>query len=220
MKHLLLLFALVCFLFVGNHLMAQEVKLNDNFVVESDGTVRYDNSASVFEDLRVSANTVKLRGASVPTYGTFVNSSLQILWFDGTSDQEVFFSVQIPHSYKVNSDLYPHVHWTTSTGTPDNSTNTVKWVLEYAVAEIGSTFSVDTKSSDQIIESISPSGTEQHLITSLGTIPGSNIGISTILICRLYREGEADGFGNDAGLLSFDIHYEIDTSGSRSEFQK
>jgi hypothetical protein len=73
-----------------------------------------------------------------------------------------------------------------------------------------------------VLGSISISGTGQHLITSLGTIPGTNLGISTILVCRLYRAtGDAsDTFANEVGLLGFDIHYEKDTEGSRQEFTK
>jgi len=43
-----------------------------------------------------------------------------------------------------------------------------------------------------------------------------------MLVCRLYRDGgaAADDFGNTAGLLGFDIHFEKDTQGSRQEYIK
>jgi hypothetical protein len=67
-----------------------------------------------------------------------------------------------------------------------------------------------------------PSGTGQHLITSLGTIAGTGLGISTVLVCRLFRAtGDGnDTFANEVGLLGFDFHYEKDTQGSRQEFVK
>lgn len=142
------------------------------------------------------------------------------LWgFSSTTEQEVYFTVQIPHSYKVGSTLYPHVHWTTITGTP--STNNVTWELEYTIVKIGGTFGTTTTvTGNTIIPSIgTPTGTGQHLITPLTSISGTNIDISTILVCRLYRP-VVGGFANNAYLLGFDIHYESDMPGSRQDFIK
>lgn len=48
--------------------------------------------------------------------------------------------------------------------------------------------------------------------------------VSSMLACRLFRDatgaGGTDDLDNDAGVLEFDFHYEIDTMGSRSEYLK
>jgi len=142
---------------------------------------------------------------------------------DTGQENELFFNVQIPHGYKVGTNLFPHVHWTTMTGTPNSTNARVTWSLEYSVIAIGGTFSTTTtNTSSTIIASITPSGTSQHLITSLGPISGTGLGISSIIICRLYRNATSptDDFPNTAGVLGFDIHYEQDTQGSRQEFVK
>lgn len=134
----------------------------------------------------------------------------------------MYFTVQIPHSYKVGTNLYPHIHWTTKSGTPSGTD--VVWGLEYTWMTIGGTFGNTTLSTgNTIIDAIgTPSGTGQHLITPLGTITGTTQGISTIITCRLYRatSDSRDTFGSTTGLLGFDIHFEKDTEGSRKEYEK
>lgn len=212
---------------------SQEVKINNNLVVESDGTFRLDNTATVWDDVMVFPDATNRGGSNAPLWGGQSSSAFKknasgtsqgvFLWmFSAGTEQELYFTLQIPHGYKVGSTLYPHVHWTTSAGTP-SGTNVV-WGLEYSVMAIGGNFGVTTTllSNTTIAAIGTPSGTGQHLITSLGTIDGTNLGISTIMICRLYRAtgNSNDTFSNEAGFLGFDIHIEKDTEGSRSEYSK
>ena len=59
-----------------------------------------------------------------------------------------------------------------------------------------------------IFDAITPSSTQD--------------GISSMICCRLFRDAtnEADTYEGDAGLLEFDLHYIIDTLGSREEYTK
>lgn len=221
---LTLMFVLSAFSFT----ISQNVKVNSNFVIEPDGTQRLDGAATVWDDLMVFPDATSRGNSYPPTWRVFKKNSTDnsqgvYLWFfSSSSEQELYFTAQIPHSYKVGSALFPHVHWTTVTGTPINSN--VVWGLEYSVIAIGGTFPyTSTVRATSIIGGItSISGTGQHLISAFESIPGSNLGISTVICCRLYREvsNNGDTFGNEVGLLGFDIHYEKDTEGSRSEFTK
>lgn len=209
---------------------AQEVKINSNLVVESDGTLRMDGNATVWDDLMVYPDATSKGGSKAPVWGGSSgafkkNGSSQgvFIWmFHKTTEQEVYFTVQLPHSYKVGTALYPHVHWTTAIGTPTR-TNVV-WGLEYSVIAIGGSFpNTSTLTGNSVISPIATiSGIGQHLITSLGSISGTNLGISTVIACRLYRDAtnSIDAFDEEVGLLGFDIHYEKDTQGSREEFVK
>jgi hypothetical protein len=220
-------------MFIATILKAQEVKVNNNFVVESDGTMRLDGAATVFDDVMIYPDATSRGGSNPPTWGGAGANAFKrnagstsqgvFLWmFSASSEQEVYFTIQIPHGYKVGSDIFPHVHWTTATGTP-SGTNVV-WGLEYTASAIGGNFPVtNTLTSNSIIPVIgSPSGTGQHLITSLGAISGTGLGISTVLVCRLFRatSNVSDTFANEVGLLGIDFHIEKDTEGSRSEFSK
>ena len=226
-KTLIILLGLIMY----NNIQSQEVKINSNFVVEADGTIRSDGAATTWDDLMVYPDATTKSGSNAPTWTRFaLNGTSQgvFLWmFDPATEQELYFCVQIPHSYKVGSTLQPHVHWTTSTGTP-SGTNVV-WGLEYTIMKIGGNFSTTTTllTANSVISSIgTPTGVNQHLITSFGGITSgtspNDIGISTIMVCRLFRKAAdaADTFANPVALLGFDIHYEKDTQGSRAEYVK
>jgi hypothetical protein len=214
-----------------NSVLGQEVKINSNFVVEADGTFRMDNAASTWDDLMVFPDATTKGNSNSPVWTKFgANGASQgvFLWaFDPTIEQELYFTIQIPHSYKLGSTLQPHVHWTTFSGTP-SGTNVV-WGLEYTMMKVGGTFSTTTTllTANTVIPSIgTPTGVGQHLITEFsgitsGTSP-NDIGISTILMCRLFRKAadSNDTFAYPVGLLGFDIHYEKDTQGSREEYVK
>jgi hypothetical protein len=222
---------IICLIGIAIQTKAQEVKINTNMVVESDGTLRMDSTATVWDDLMVypdatsrgNSNAPLLGGSAATAFKKNGSSQGVFLWmFSNSSEQELYFTVQLPHSYKVGSTIYPHVHWTTATGTP-SGTNVV-WGIEYTVVAIGGSFSTTTMLTSNTVISLigTPTGTGQHLITSLGNISGTNLGISSVLICRLYRAtGDAsDTFANEVGLLGIDFHYEKDTQGSRTEFVK
>lgn len=197
--------------------------------IEPDGTLVMKGKSTVFNDLMVFPDATSKGGSTTPTWTLFKkneagNSQGVFLWmFSPTTEQEVYFTVQIPHSYKVGSDIYPHVHWTTTSETLPTGTNVV-WGLEYTVMKIGGKFGNTTIStSNTVIPPIgTPTLTSQHLITSFPAILGNGIEISTILVCRLYRAVAEpnDTFGFSVGLLGFDIHYESDTQGSHTEFTK
>lgn len=203
----------------------------DHTKFESDGTIVMEGAATVWDDFLVNPDATSRGGSNVPVWGGSgatafkKNGSSQgvFLWmFSASTEQEVYFTVQLPHKYKVGTDLYPHVHWTTATGTPTRTN--VAWGLEYTVVKIGGTYpNTIIATGNSVIGGIPTiTGVGQHLITSLPVISGSGIDISTIIVCRLFRNvtDANDTFANEVGLLSMDFHYEIDTEGSRSEFTK
>lgn len=142
-------------------------------------------------------------------------------YFSPTTRNEVFFNVQMPHAWKEGTDIHPHVHWFPAiSGAPGQR---VQWGMEYTWANLGTVFSNTTIISGNIA---SPSGLyfqeSQHLLTSLGEINGSGQTLSSMLVCRLFRDAEdsADSYPGFVGFLEFDFHYEIDTMGSQEEYSK
>lgn len=220
---------LTILLIVGSSyfVMGQEVKINNDFVVESDGTMRLENNATVWDDLNVFPDATTRSGSNSPTYSLFKNNGsgsqgVLLNYFSSTTEQELYFTVQIPHSYKLGTDLLPHVHWTTSSGTPSGSD--VVWGLEYTVMAIGGNFpNTQIIYATNVISEIgTPSGTGQHLISGFPAISGSGLGISTVLVCRIFRAvaQSGDTFGNNTGFLGIDFHYEQNTMGSRTLWTK
>jgi len=167
-----------------------------------------------WDDLRVFAQSTKQNPlTSKPDFGSFVGGLLTYL-FDPSDKETVHFSIQLPHGYKLGTDLYPHVHWCPT----NTNTDEVIWNLEYSIAEISGTFA----STSALTASATPGGTAyEHILTSFNTIDGSSLTeLSVILICALSRDGASDSYDADVGFLEFDIHYQIDSVGSEKEFIK
>jgi len=234
MKHLTNFLLVISFFAISTALYAAgEVKINTDLTVESDGTLVSSGNATVWNDINIYPDAFTSVGSTVPTQVRFKrdagNSSQGVLlWsFSNSTEQEVYFQVQLPHGYKEGTTLYPHVHWTTFSTDPTGSV--VEWALEYTVMKMGGTFSTTTIISGYTPVSV-PTGAGQHTVTSLGTIASgttpNNLEISTVLVCRLFRNSannplinagvDRDTYAAGAGLLGFDIHYESDLAGSRS----
>ena len=174
-----------------------------------------------WDDVRIDATTAKIGGVRVPDFAKFRNDGLGSVgvyayMFDGTNADELFFSVQLPHSYDEGTDLKPHVHWSPMTAGSGN----VVWGLECSTAPLNGTFPATSFST----VTTGAGGTQyKHQVASLSPdISGSGLGISSVLLCRLYRNGPSgsDTFAGDAALLEIDFHYQMDSIGSANETSK
>lgn len=172
---------------------------------------------TVWDDLRVPVSSIKRIGNSDPDWETFLDGTYALA-FDKSVDQEVAFFVQIPHSWKLGTDLHPHVHWSPS----DTDTGSVTWKLEYTIADITGTFGSTTTMS---VTDAADGTAYKHQYADLGDIDMSGYtdtgDVSIILICRLYRDvDDGDDYDADAFLHEIDFHFEKDTIGSRQETSK
>lgn len=199
--------------------------------VESGGELTLLGDATRWDDIMVPITATKLGGSKDPTFSKFRDDGagsqgVFLYWFSPSSEEELYFSVQMPHKW-AGTAIYPHVHWTASTnsdGTPANQK--VTWALEYAWTDIQAAF--PAASSIAIGSTHTPNDANivagKHYLTSISPITptATQDGISSMLICRIYRDGDAtdDTFEQSAGMLQFDFHYEIDTMGSKTELAK
>jgi hypothetical protein len=169
-------------------------------------------SDTFWEDLRVPASSIK-PGSASPTWATFKDGT-NTWHFSKVSDNEVEFSAQLPHAYKEGTDIYPHVHWSPT----DTDTGNVVWKLEYTWANFEGTFPSTTTIS---VTDAADGTSHKHQIAILPTITGTSKTVSSMIICRLYRDVSApDDYDNSAALLEFDFHFERDSAGSDEEYVK
>lgn len=139
-------------------------------------------------------------------------TGLRCYGFSGTNNtpDELFAFFELPHGYKEGSDLHVHVHWTPETADIAD----VKWQCSYSVAPVNGSFGVE----ELITGTESTAGLNSHILTALSpVIDGTNLKIGSIIACRLFRNAQdsADTYTGHAVLLSFGIHYQADTLGSR-----
>lgn len=194
----------------------------NNYATISDaGWLSLTGTATAFDDLRISGAMVMV-GATAPALTAFGPSgSLKVLVFEEGQHDEVHFELQIPHTYKEGSNIYPHVHWTPITTEAGN----VVWELEYAWSNINGTFGAP---GNMASAATAAGGTAWvHKMTDLleggnNYIDGTGKTISSMLVCRLHRNaGEgSDSLTEGVAFLEFDVHYEIDTLGSNTASTK
>jgi hypothetical protein len=191
-----------------------------------------NGGATTYTDLVVPPYAARNSSSATPVWTEFLEKTTGSLGFytfaysnaDLDEDkEEIFFNIQLPHDYKQGSDIFPHVHWSAKAAP---GTNRVLWKFEYQWVNHTGTFSNTTKST---LTGYTLAGTAgrsvaayEHVITPLGFIAGTDKTISSMLVCRLSRmtKDSNDNFANNAFLISFDVHFEIDSFGSKDEYVK
>jgi hypothetical protein len=167
-----------------------------------------------WEDMRFPASAFNPPGeVSDPGYDTTNGGFL----FDAAGTEVLFMQAQLPHTWKEDTVLKPHVHWQKTT----SATGTVYWKLEYKWCPIGEVMDAAFTTLFSTTPAVSDDDTaNKHALTALGEISGTGKTISDMLIMKLSRVGASDTYGADARLIEFDIHYQIDGDGSRQEYIK
>lgn len=205
-------------------------------IIQSDGTItadtliingvlktnRIEYDSTYWDDTQVPALSIKT-GATAPamTAGFAGNNSFELPYFQGGSstNDQCWFTIQLSHRYKEGSDIYPHLHWAPTTNVVSGS-DTVVWELIYTWATMDSLYS----SGDTIITKCAPGANRQwyHELNSFAAINGTGQKVSSIIICRLRRldADASDTYTGSAAFLGFDIHFEIDSPGSKTEIIK
>jgi len=170
----------------------------------------------VWDDLRFPVSNVRITGTNPASWEVF--NGFQVLGFEAqaVNDEQIYFLAQLPHSYKHGSNIKFHVHW--SPETDDNAT--VRWGLEYVWANINDSLSASSTTVYKDVNIENNGG--DHLITTIAEIDGSNKTLSSMLLCRLFRNSSHanDNFDDIAYLFEADFHFQIDQLGSRQEFIK
>lgn len=193
--------------------------------IDADGSLSYEGSATRFDDLKVPVNSTTKGGTRDPDWKVLKNNGSSqgvfLQWFDKDVEEELYFSVQMPHAWKEGSPIMPHVHWTAETNVGSSK---VVWGLEYTWTNVGDLFGSTTIITGS--DPIAPIGTVdayEHAITALGSeIDATGKTLSSMLVCRIFRQATngVDNFSGDAGLLEIDFHFQIDSDGSKEEFTK
>jgi len=174
--------------------------------------------AIVYEDIERSVNRVKAIAGRVPAVTTYSGSTVLDFDYQANVNNEkgvTIDPVQLPHKYAEGEDIYFHVHWVPET----DDDAAVVWKLVYEWVNINGVFS--GTSSIEATQAIDAQG-DTHLVTGLGTIDGTGMTISSVLMCSLYRHSSdaADTFDDSAYLVTCDFHYPVNSLGSRTEWVK
>lgn len=168
---------------------------------------------TVYNDI-VSPITNVASTPQAPTY----DETVQSYYFHDdilASQDYVYVSIQLPHSYKEGTNLGCHIHWLPSS----SNVGAVNFSIEYVWTNYTATQTATTK----ISALDTTTGTVlQHRILNFPVITGTGKTISSTFKAKLMRESAStqDTFTGNAYVDFFDCHYEMDTLGSASEYGK
>lgn len=145
---------------------------------------------------------------------TIISHGVFMYYFNKDIVQELFFTAQLPHSWAEGTDIEPHVHYVRSV----KDTGTVVWGLEYTWENMNDIFGKTTTiyTYDPV-----PSIAGKQIYQSFGLIDGSGKKVSSMLVCRIFRDAlnPKDTYAHEVGLLEIDFHIKNNSIGS-SNIQK
>jgi hypothetical protein len=175
-------------------------------------------SAVLWDDLRTPLTSGKFAGVKDPSFIPFLGSVRAYSFADqalAVNEEEGFFIMQIPHTYKEGSIIIPHLHWAPST----TDIGVTRWGLEYTWQNVHEVFASPTTI---YAESETNGLAHEQLIASFPSIDGTGKLISSMMVCRLFRNSSHanNTYGAGAFGLELDIHFQKNTDGSDRAFIK
>jgi hypothetical protein len=179
----------------------------------ADGTLTLHGTATVWDDVVVNLSNIKAPASDPPTWRSY--KGCEVPAFGASGKNTLYFTCQIPHKYKLASDINFHFH----AAYPNANAGNSRWQFTYSWANIAGTFATETT---VLATFAAPGVADNHALHSFGTISGTGKGMSSVLLCSLTRLGAdgADTYGSDIYALSADFHIEFDALGSSQELVK
>jgi hypothetical protein len=137
------------------------------------------------------------------------------LLFPTTLDAHVAGIAQMPHAWLRGSAIKPHIHWAKTTA--DAGGLDVAWEFRYSIWEVGATAlsATDWGAGTLVVGDLTTA--EKHNITSFSEITMTGYKESVVLWWEIRRNVANDTYGENARLLEFDIHYQVNKQGTFSE---
>lgn len=131
------------------------------------------------------------------------------------NEQEAMFSIQLPHSYKRGTAVYPHLHFIPST----TNGGDIVWGLEFVSGPLVGAY--PTASTTYYMTNSATLRTNMTMvIQGWQAIPGGVMKESSCIFGRIFRysrTGGGDTYPDAVFGISFDLHFQRDTLGSTDE---
>jgi hypothetical protein len=131
--------------------------------------------------------------------------------FDATSDECLYGSIQLSHSFSPGTSLFCHIHWAPIT----TDVTSVNWQIYYSLTPLLGTVGAAT----MLDISDAGDGTAHKFQTAdFPEITCAACTISSIMLVELCRDANqtngTDDMAGDVAAMSFDCHYKLNSIGS------
>jgi hypothetical protein len=171
----------------------------------------------VYDDFVVPVSAIRLGGGNPADEIAYKDG--MVISFDDAADEYAYFVIQLPHRYKEGTDINLHLHWTPKVSGAGAGVENVKWDLTYSACS--PTESWPASSAGTATVDVQNDSADDHLVDDVATLTGAGFKISEVIICSLKRDtAVANNYGDEAYVVSIDVHYQVNTLGSRQEWVK
>lgn len=152
-------------------------------------------------------------GVNSPNTTNFRNG-IWLYEFDPTVTMEAFANFHIPHSYKVGTMLYPHMHFSVQS----NNSGVVRWGFEWTYARRHDSSGTITFGATQTLYkdfTIAANSAYTHFVAevdNLAGIPSTDVEVDGMILMRIFRDPTHpnDTFPDSVFGITADIHHETD----------
>ena len=178
--------------------------------VDEGGNFRLNGEATQWNDLFVPLTQTRIGSNLRPDFN---QTELTFDFPQNDPTEILYFNIQVPHTWKQGTIVYPHVHWKQT----QNLFPTFK--LDYKWFNIGDVVPATWSTYVMGIGAKPYIGSAMHQINEgVGGIDGTGKTLSSMLLCKLYRDDNV--YTGDALTYQFDVHIQIDSFGSELEYIK
>jgi len=192
------------------------------YLSQVDGSILFfGDETTQWDDLGGDAIDLQQSGPGVST--NLPENQVEFLKTSNLSDYLVK-GVQLSHAWKLGSTIYPHIHWHQTTNATPN------FLLQYRWQQTGGAkVTAWTGLACNVPAVTYVSGTIHNIAKpAAGIAAPAGADLSDIIQFRILRDNAntstvfagADPVNATAAVLSFDVHIEKDSVGSRQEYIK
>ncbi len=187
---------------------------------EADGTLVFNGNATVYDDIWGELISEKLESPSSRITQDVAEGTVVFATNADLTDY-IVMNIQISHSWKMGSELHPHLHWIQS------QNNNPNWLIQYRWQRNGQSKTTAWASTPLATNAFTYVSGDLNQISGFPVItPPTDYRMSDILQFRILRDtantsglfAGADPYTTSVHAYSFDNHYIKDRVGSRVEY--
>lgn len=185
---------------------------------ESDGTLRFEGDATVYNDLQFSISGAKVPAANFPDWEQFTTNTFEYGF--GVNEYIDCYANEVPHSWELGSAADIHLHITTKAANSTGGNRFAKFTVYIAYAQTGGTWAETSFTAELTI----PDGTAalEMFYLDMGDLDLTGFGLSTEIKPRVKRIAATGGteYSGNIFITQLGAHLKDDTTGSREEAAK
>ena len=186
--------------------------------IESDGTIKFNGAATVWDDLQFTISDAKVPASNFPTWETFTTNTKEYSF--AVDDYIDTKANETSHAWKLGTSGHVHLHVTTKAANSTGSNRYAKFTVYLGYCDTNETWQETSFTAEVTI----PDGTSalQMFYLDMGNLTFTNYVLESEIKMRVSRIDATGGteYAGNIFLTQAGIHFEHDTIGSRAETTK